>query len=57
MRLLPIDLHIIEFTIGEFSSMLDSKKESVVTEIVKSNIILNGTEDYYRLTAKYHQND
>ncbi len=54
LRLLPINLHIIDFTIEEFSSMLNSKRESVATEIVKNNIILSGIENYYRLIERYY---
>lgn len=49
LSLLPLKIHLIPFTYEEFTSMANSKEFSVVSEAMKSNIILAGIEDYYRL--------
>ena len=49
ISLLPLDIHLIFFTYEEFLSMSLSKEFSVVSEVIKRNIILIGIEDYYRL--------
>jgi predicted nucleotidyltransferase len=49
ISLLPLDIHFIFFTYDEFLSMSMSKEFSVVSEVIKRNIILIGIENYYRL--------
>ena len=49
LSLLPIKTHALVFTEEEFVRMKDSKKSNVVKEIIKSNVILYGIENYYRL--------
>ena len=49
LSLLPLKIHLISFTYEEFMGMVKSKEFSVVREAMKSNIILIGIEDYYRL--------
>tara|TARA_Y100000034_G_C6790583_1_gene353961 strand:- start:317 stop:889 length:573 start_codon:yes stop_codon:yes gene_type:complete len=49
LSLLPLRFHIVDITYKDFLSMLKSKEDSVVTELIKKNIILVGIEDYYRL--------
>lgn len=49
MSLLPLKTHSFIFTEKEFKKMLDSKELNVVKEAVNNNIILYGTENYYRL--------
>ena len=52
-ELLPIKLETHTFTTNEFESMLKTKEENVGKEIVKNNIILYGTENYYNLISKW----
>ncbi len=49
LSLLPIKTHALVFTEEEFINMKDSKKSNVVKEAIENNIILYGTENYYRL--------
>lgn len=49
ISVLPIQIHPLVFTEKEFVSMKDSKEANVVKEAVKDNIILYGTEQFYRL--------
>lgn len=44
----PINLHLTHITPEEFISMLLTKEFSVVHEANKNNVILVGTEEYYR---------
>ncbi|PIN79959.1 hypothetical protein COV11_04945 [Candidatus Woesearchaeota archaeon CG10_big_fil_rev_8_21_14_0_10_30_7] len=46
---LPLKTHLTYLTPKEFVSMTKSKEFSVVSEVMKKNIILIGIEDYYRL--------
>lgn len=48
-RLLPINFHLTAISYEEFVSMLKSKEFTVVSEVIKKNIILYGIEDYYRI--------
>lgn len=48
-RLLPINFHLTTISYEEFVSMLKSKEFTVVSEVIKKNIILYGIEDYYRI--------
>ncbi|MBS3163722.1 nucleotidyltransferase domain-containing protein [Candidatus Woesearchaeota archaeon] len=49
LSLLPDKIHLTAISYEEFIHMAKSRKFSVVTEAVKNNIILLGTEEYYRL--------
>jgi len=49
VSIFPLEIHLIFFTYEEFLSMAQSREFSVVLEAIKSNIILVGIEDYYRL--------
>jgi len=49
LSILPINIHSIFLTTEEFINMHRSTEFSVVQEAVKSNIILIGIEDYYRV--------
>ncbi|MEK6830686.1 MAG: nucleotidyltransferase domain-containing protein [Nanoarchaeota archaeon] len=53
LELLPIKLEIHTFATKEFESMLKTKEDNVGKEIVKNNIILYGTENYYNLISKW----
>jgi len=53
LRLLPEKLEIHDFNIKEFESMLDTKKENLAKEIIKYNLILYGTENYYNFVSKW----
>ena len=49
LALLPLNLHITSVSVNEFIQMVQSREESVVSEVMKKNIILIGGEDFYRL--------
>lgn len=49
ISLIPLKIHFLNFTAGEFLSMLKSGEFNVGKEIAENNIILIGIEDYYRL--------
>lgn len=53
LRLLPLPLEIHDFSVKEFESMLMTKEKNLAHEIVKNNIILYGTENYYNLISKW----
>ena len=53
LNLLSLWLEIQEFTIREFISMIEKTQNNVGHEIVKSNIILYGIENYYNLISKW----
>mgnify|MGYP001617314966 FL=1 len=53
LNLLSLKLEIHEFTTKEFISMLEKNKNNLGHEIVKSNIILYGAENYYNLISKW----
>lgn len=53
IRLLPQTIEIQQFTTDEFKSMLNKKENNLAKEIVKKNIILFGTENYYALISKW----
>ena len=57
MRLLPQKIEIQQFTTDEFKSMLNKKENNLAKEIVKSNIILYGIENYYNLVSKWMKKD
>ena len=52
-RLLSMPLEIQDFNVKEFESMLDKKENNLAKEIIKNNIILFGTENYYNLISKW----
>lgn len=49
LSLFPRKIHLTQVTYDEFVHMARSKEFTVVTEVVKKNIILLGIEEYYRL--------
>ena len=55
LNLLSLKLEIQEFTTKEFISMIEKKKKqnNLGNEIIKSNIILYGIENYYNLISKW----
>ena len=53
LNLLHLKLEIHEFTSKEFISMIEKKQNNVGQEIVKNNIILYGSENYYNLISKW----
>ncbi len=53
LNLLSLKLEIQEFTTKEFISMIEKKQNNLGNEIIKSNIILYGIENYYRLISKW----
>lgn len=53
LNLLSLRLDINEFTTNEFTSMIEKTQNNLGHEIVKSNIILYGIENYYNLISKW----
>lgn len=53
LNLLSLKLEIHKFTTNEFISMIEKNQRNLGHEIVKSNIILYGTENYYNLVSKW----
>ena len=47
--IMPLEIHLVEFTTNEFISMLKTTSFNVGREAQKNNIILHGIEEYYRL--------
>ena len=57
LELLPIKLEIHNFTSNEFESMLKTREDNVAKEIIKNNIVLYGTENYYNLISRWMKKD
>jgi len=53
LNLLSLKLEIHEFTTYEFVFMIEKTQNNLGHEIVKNNIILYGTENYYNLISKW----
>ena len=53
LKLLSLKLEVHEFTTYEFVSMIEKTQNNLGHEIVKNNIILYGTENYYNLISKW----
>ena len=53
LSLLSLKLEVQEFTSKEFISMIEKSQNNLGHEIVKNNIILYGTENYYNLISKW----
>jgi predicted nucleotidyltransferase len=51
LSLLPDEIHLISLNYEDFIQMAKSKEFTVVSEAIKSNIILIGIEEYYRLLS------
>lgn len=49
ISLLPLEIHLVDFSVAEFLSMLKTTEFNVGKEAMNNNIILFGIEDYYRL--------
>jgi len=49
LNLIPIDIHLNDFTVEEFTSMIKLNTFNVGNEIKKLNVILFGVENYYNL--------
>ena len=49
ISLLPDKIHLTAITCKDFIHMAKSKEFTVVSEVIKNNIILLGIEEYYRL--------
>ncbi len=50
IRTLALPIHYLDFSAQEFISMLKTTEENVGKEIMKHNILLQGVEDFYRMT-------
>ena len=53
LNLLSLKLEVHEFTTYEFVSMIGKTQNNLGHEIVKNNIIIYGTENYYNLISKW----
>lgn len=49
IALIPLEIHLSDFTCAEFISMLKTTEFNVGREAFYNNIILYGIEDYYRI--------
>lgn len=49
LDLIPLKIHLTTITYEDFSGMLKSREQTVVTEALKKNIILFGLESYYKI--------
>lgn len=49
---MPFDVHMLDFSHGEFLSMLGTARQNVGKEIVGNCVILNGTEAFYRMAGE-----
>ena len=58
LSLLPDKIHLTTIAYKDFINMIKSKEFTVVSEVMKNNIILIGIEEYYRLleNAGYKKN-
>lgn len=57
LNLLPLKLEIHDFSVKEFESMLEVKKENIAKEIIKNNLIFYGAESYYNLISKWMEKE
>ena len=53
LNLFSLKIEVQEFTIKEFVSMIEKKRNNLGHEIIKNNIILYGIENYYNLISKW----
>ncbi len=51
VRLLPLNIQLLDFTVDEFRSMLDTKKQNVGKEIVNNNVVLHNIEGFYGIIS------
>jgi DNA polymerase sigma len=49
LSITPLNVHLQEFSSGDFLSMLKSKSFNVGNEIMRNNVILHGLENFYEL--------
>ena len=49
ISLLPLKIHLLDFTTKEFTSMIKTTEFNVGKEAKENNIVLFGTENYYEL--------
>jgi len=53
LGILSLKMEIQEFTTDEFASMISKRENNLGHEIIKNNVILYGTENYYNLISKW----
>ena len=53
LNLLSLKIELHDFSSEEFVSMIKKKENNVGNEILKSNVILYGIENYYNLISKW----
>jgi hypothetical protein len=49
LSLIPLDVHLSNFSSNEFLSMLKTTDFNVAKEAARDGVVLFGIEDYYRL--------
>jgi len=49
LELISLKIHLTSITYEDFVEMLKSREQTVVTEVLKKNIILFGLESYYKI--------
>ena len=57
LKLLSLKLEVHEFTTYEFVSMIEKTQNNLGREIVKNNLVLYGTENYYNLISKWMEKE
>ena len=55
IKTLALNIHLINFNAKEFTELLLTKRDNVVTEILHNNIILFGVEDFYRILKNVNE--
>lgn len=55
LNILPFDIHSIFLSFEEFADSAPKKEFTVVSEVLKQNIILYGIEDYYQLLISINE--
>ena len=53
LNLFSLKIEVQKFTTGEFVSMIEKNQNNLGHEIIRSNIILYGIENYYNLISKW----
>ena len=53
ISILPLNIHLVPLTFDEFTTMAKSREFTVVSEVLKTNVILVGIEDFYRLVGHH----
>jgi predicted nucleotidyltransferase len=54
ISLIPLKVHHFVFTEGQFNKMKNNREPNVIKEVIKTNIILYGIEQYYAIIGREH---